>query len=346
MLACPMLRLDPSAGQAQWRRRQAYDLTDKTHGSGGTAVASVEESRREPSAQGGALKRKKVREYAAYLFLLPAFAFVGAFSYYPAVRALIGAFTSWNGVSAPHWVGLSNFITAFQSAEFGAAVIHILIWAAIGIPLGLIPSFFVAEAIFRLPGRRAQYLYRTFFILPVVLPGVVGILIWYFFYEPGGIIDSLLKAVGFSHFAELPWLADFHTALGALIFMGFPWVGAFNLLIYYAGLQGISSEIFDAAAVDGCSWFRRMIRIDIPLLLAQTKLLLVLAVIGVGQILIQPLLMTNGGPGVSTTMTPVLYMYQQAIDYDQYGYSMGVAFILFAALMILTLFNMKYFRTK
>ena len=284
-------------------------------------------------------------EPSAYLFILPAFAFVGAFSYYPAIRALVGAFTSWNGVSAAHWVGFANFVAAFHSAQFGASVIHILIWAAIGIPLGLIPSFLVAEAIFRLPSRRAQYWYRTFFILPVVLPGVVGILIWYFFYEPGGIVDSLLRALGFTKFAELPWLGDAHTALGALIFMGFPWIGAFNLLIYYAGLQGVSSEIFDAAAVDGCTWFQRIIRVDIPLLMAQTKLLLALSVIGIGQILVQPLLMTNGGPGVDTTMTPVLFMYQQAIDYDQYGYSMGVAFILFIALMILTIVNMKYFRT-
>ncbi len=284
-------------------------------------------------------------ERAAYLFLLPAFAFVGALSYYPAVRALVGAFTSWNGVSAAHWVGFANFTAAFHSGEFGVSVVHVLIWAAIGIPLGLIPSFLVAEAIFRLSSRRAQYWYRTLFILPVVLPGVVGILIWYFFYEPGGIVDTLLKALGFTKFAELPWLGDMHTALGSLIFMGFPWIAAFNLLIYYAGLQGISSEIFDAASVDGCTWFQRIVRVDIPLLMAQTKLLLVLSVIGVGQILVQPLLMTNGGPGIDTTMTPVLYMYQQAIDYDRYGYSMGVAFILFLALMVLTIINMKYFRT-
>ncbi|MHB1628002.1 MAG: carbohydrate ABC transporter permease [Bacilli bacterium] len=286
---------------------------------------------------------KKI-EWTAYLFLLPCFLFVGVFSYYPAIRALVGAFTSWNGVGAANWVGLSNFAQAFNSQTFDASVLHILIWAVIGIPLGLIPPFLVAEAIFRLRSGRAQYIYRTLFILPVILPGVVGILIWFFFYEPGGIIDSLFSALGLSAFQYQPWLGNPHTALGSLIFMGFPWIGAFNLLIYYAGLQGISTEIFDAAAVDGCTWWNRVLRIDIPLLLSQTKLLVVLSVIGVAQVLIQPLLMTGGGPGTST-MTPVLYMYQAAIDHDEYGYSMGVAFILFVVLLILTILNMKFFRT-
>ena len=288
--------------------------------------------------------RTEKKEWTAYLFLLPCLLFIGVLSYYPAVRALVGAFTSWNGVGAANWVGVSNFVHAFQSQTFQSSAVHILIWAIIGIPLGLIPSFVMSEAIFRLKSERFQYIYRTLFILPVILPGVVGILIWFFFFEPGGVIDSLLSSIGFTSLANQPWLADPHTALWALILMGFPWIGAFNLLIYYAGLQGISTEIFDAAAVDGCSWWNRVIRIDIPLLMSQTKLLIVLSVIGVAQVLIQPLLMTGGGPGTST-MTPVLYMYQAAIDQDQYGYSMGVAFILFVVLLVLTVLNMKFFRT-
>lgn len=293
----------------------------------------------------GRKRMHKTWDNSAYLFLLPAFVFIGILSYYPAIRALVGAFTSWNGVSQAQWVGLANFRHAFQSGTFGSSVIHILIWAVIGIPLGLIPPFIVAEAIFRLRSNRFQYLYRTLFILPVVLPTVVGILIWFFFYEPGGVIDALFKTFGVSQLANQPWLDNPHTALGALIFMGFPWIAAFNLLIYYAGLQGIPSEIYDAAEVDGCTWRQRMLKIDIPLLMSQTKLLLVLSVIGIGQVLVQPLLMTDGGPGTST-VTPVFYMYQQAIDYDKYGYSMSVAFLLFTVLMVLTILNMKYFRSK
>ncbi|MCY0899208.1 MAG: sugar ABC transporter permease [Firmicutes bacterium] len=297
------------------------------------------------AARSPAPTRRRHRDPSAYLFILPTFVFIGALSYYPALRALVGAFTSWNGVSRPHWVGLANFVQAFHDGVLGASVIHVLIWAAIGIPLALVPSFVVAESIFRLKSGRAQYIYRTVFILPIILPSVVGILIWFFFYEPGGIVDALFKALGIASLANVPWLADPHTALGALIFMGFPWIGAFNLLIYYAGLQGISSEIFDATEVDGCSWWTRVRKIDIPLLAPQTKLLLVLSVIGVGQILVQPLLMTGGGPGTST-VTPVFYMYQQAITYDNYGYSMAIAFLLFVVLMGLTLVNMKYFRTN
>lgn len=291
------------------------------------------------------VKRRRKSQNVAYLFILPTLAFILTFSYYPAFRALVGSFTSWNGLNPPQWVGLSNFIQAVSDPVLQQSAINILIWAIIGIPLGLIPPFLVAEGVFRVRNVKAQYLYRTLLILPMVLPGIVVILIWYFFYQPGGVIDNVITAMGIHGWSEQAWLANPNFALWSLIFMGFPWVGAFNLLIYLSGLQAIPQEILDAALVDGCSWWKRVLRIDVPMVAAQIKLLLVLAVIGVAQVLVTPLLMTDGGP-LNATMTPVLYMYQTAVNYDQYGYSMSIAFLLFMVIIGLTIVNMKYFRTK
>lgn len=279
----------------------------------------------------------------AYAFIAPTFVFILAFSYYPAIRALVGAFTQWDGFNPPSWVGLANFIEAFHDPVFLSSLGHVGLWTLVGIPLSLIPPFIVAEFIFQLKSQRAQYVYRTLFIISMVLPGVVGILIWQYIYEPSGLLNAVLRVMGLEALRHA-WLANPHLALWAVILMGFPWVAPFNLLIYYAGLQAIPGELFDAAAVDGATRWWRVLRIDIPLVMAQVKLLLVLAIVGVSQNLLTPLLMTGGGPGNATT-TPVFYMYDVAINFDQYGYGMAIAFMLFVVVMALALVNMRYFQS-
>jgi len=129
-----------------------------------------------------------------------------------------------------------------------------------------------------------------------------------------------------------------------VILRGLPWISPFNLLIFYSGLQAISNELFDAASVDGATSWKRVLKIEIPMVMPQVKLLFILSIVGVSQEITTPLLMTGGGPGTSTT-TPVLYMYQTSIQYDQYGYGMSIAFIIFVAVMILAIVNMKYFQS-
>jgi raffinose/stachyose/melibiose transport system permease protein len=283
------------------------------------------------------------RTLKAWAFLLPTFIFIGAFCYWPAVRALEGAFTSWDGVSAPVWVGFKNFDQLFHDSVFLGAFEHLFWWTIIGIPLGIGASLVVALLIYRLPSSRAQYWFRVAFSLTLCLPGIVGILTWSNFYEIGGVIDILFKDIGLGRFGTA-WLANPHTALGALIVLGFPWVGAFFMLVFYAGLQGISSEILDAAKVDGVSSLRRAVHIELPLIRGQMKVVLVLSIIGISQNLLVPLLLTQGGPN-NTTWTPVLYMYENAFEYAQMGYALAIAFILFVISLVLAVVTMRFLRT-
>ncbi|MHB1629394.1 MAG: carbohydrate ABC transporter permease [Bacilli bacterium] len=306
-----------------------------TSASVGANVAAMSSTRR---------RRKVIQAVIAYLFLLPTFVFVASFSYYPALRALVGAFTMWDGFNPPKWVGFSNFQQLFTDSTFIASVWHVLVWSIVGIPLALIPSFVAAVLIFHLKSLRMQYLYRTLFVLTMILPAIVSILIWQEFYGHSGVLNLLLGAIGLGGLQH-DWIANPNTALWAVILMGFPWVIPFNMLIYYSGLQAIPTEIFDAAAVDGAASFKRVLHIEIPMVLAQVRLLFILSVVGVSQNLLTPLLMTGGGPGTSTT-TPVLYMYQTAIQYDEYGYGMAIAFLLFIVVMALSVLSMKYFRVE
>lgn len=282
------------------------------------------------------------RASIAYVFLLPTLLFIGYFLYFPAYRALTGAFTFWDGFNPPEYTGLENFRRAFSDEVLRTATRNNLIWATFDVFLSIVPAFLVAELIFHVRRDGLRYLYRTIFIIPSVVPFIVSILLWSYFYQRDGLINLILAKLELDGWAH-GWISDPDTALYALALMGFPWVNAFNMLIFYAGLQNIPPEILEAAALEGATGLRRVWTIDLPLVLAQFKLLLILAIIASGQNIVTPLLMTNGGPGYAT-YTVALYMYQTAVEYGEFGYSMAIAFMLFVFIMLLTAINQRLIR--
>jgi raffinose/stachyose/melibiose transport system permease protein len=284
------------------------------------------------------------RSLTGYLFVLPTLIFVGYFLYYPAYRALTGAFTDWDGFNPPEWIGLENFRRAFSDAVLREAARNNLIWAFFDVLLAIVPAFIVAELIFHVKRARLKYLYRMLFIVPAVVPFIVTVLLWRYYYQSDGLINLILGKIGLSGL-ERAWISDPGTALLALALMGFPWVNAFNMLIFYAGLQHIAPEVLEAAELEGATGLRRVWTIDLPLVLAQFKLLVVLALITSGQNILVPLLMTRGGPGYST-YTPALYMYDTAVEYGDFGYSMAISFMLFVLILGLTALNIRFIRER
>jgi ABC-type sugar transport system permease subunit len=278
----------------------------------------------------------------AYLFLLPTFVFLAYFLYYPAITAFRGAFALWDGVNPPEWIGLENFRQAFDDPDLRDAAVNNLIWMVGDVLLALLPAFLVAELIFHLRGKRSQYAYRTLFVFPLVIPGIVVILLWRVFYSGDGVLNQILGVFGAG---PVGWLSNPDIALYSLIGIGFPWIRAFNLLIFYAGLQSISQEVLESAQLDGATGWTRVRTMDIPLIAPQFKLLFVLSVIGSVQNIVTPLVLTDGGPGTAT-LVPSLHMYKQAVEYGEYGYSMAIATILFVLVLGLTLFNLRMTRSS
>jgi raffinose/stachyose/melibiose transport system permease protein len=203
----------------------------------------------------------------------------------------------------------------------------------------------VAEWIFWLQSKRAQYFYRILMIWPAIVPGVVTILIWQFIYDPyAGVLNSILRAVGLSGLAQ-NWLGDPRIALYSVMGSAFPFIGGVTVLIYLAGLQSISNEIFDAAAIDGAHGVRRFFTIDLPLIMGQIKLNLVLAIIGGVQNFAGILILTNGGPAGATEV-PGLYMYNVAFQYGKIGYASAIGVLIFLCILVLTFLNMRYLRER
>jgi ABC-type sugar transport system permease subunit len=190
----------------------------------------------------------------------------------------------------------------------------------------------VAELIFWLRKETHRYVFRTLFVLPAVVPGLVGTLLWRQVYDPiGGLLNQVLRGVGLEHL-QRAWLGNEQTALWAIIGAGFPWIGAFPFLVYLGGLLNINAELYDAAKIDGSGWWARFWRIDMPLLAPQHGLILFFTFLGSIQGFGNILIYTRGGPGYATYV-PGLQMFLKIAEGD-FGYASAIGMILFAMVML------------
>jgi len=130
-----------------------------------------------------------------------------------------------------------------------------------------------------------------------------------------------------------------------VMFMGFPFAGGINILIYYAGLAGISESVHEAAELDGAKGLYKFLKVDVPLVMSQIKLLTILTVIGTVQSFETLFIMTKGGPGFRT-MVPGLWMYMNAFSFQRMGYACAIGVILFLLILGLTVLNLRYFRSS
>lgn len=295
-------------------------------------------------------KRRAVVQWGVYLFIIPTFLLLVAFSYFPFFSAFYHSLFDWDG-SNSRFVGLGNFQAMAGDEMLLASVPNILFLTAIGVFFALTLPLIAAEFIYNLRSERFRLLYRFIFTIPMVVPWVVTVLVWRFLYDPiDGPINQFLTAVGLAHLAR-PWLSDPHTAMAAIgflggggTFVGFPFISGLNLLIYLAGLNSISSEVIDAARLDGVRGLQRFFAIDLPLIKGQIRMILIMTMITQIQSFQTIILLTRGGPGYST-MVPGMAMYQYAFEFGRMGYASAIGVVLFLVMLVLTLFTLSRFRS-
>jgi raffinose/stachyose/melibiose transport system permease protein len=279
---------------------------------------------------------------ALAVLILPSLLLIGLFSYYPAVRSLIGGFYQWNGFSAPVYVGVSQFTQYVRSPTFVPEAKNLAILVGGSILITLVSQFTAAEIVIHMP-RRPAAVAKYILVLPIVLPPLVLIEVWAYLLQPGsGLVDRVL---GVLHLPQPTWFSDPHLALVGILLIGFPWISNLGFLIFLGGLQNLPKEIMDASRIDGAGPLRRVFAIDIPLLLPQFRIVVILSGIYAVQNFIPILLVTNGGPGTAT-LVPGLDMYQSAFANDQYGYGMAIGTLLFVAMLVFTLIAMRALRSR
>lgn len=308
-------------------------------------------------------RQKALREWRLYLFVIPSLLLIATFSYFPAASAVYHSFFEWQGGDTKQFVGLENFRRAWDDTVLWASFKTVSVLIVFNL-FKLIPSILMAVLIHRLRSDRAQYLYRVLLVVPMIVPGLVTLFIWKFFFDPNlGMLNQVLDLTGLKallvrldglfgwgvFFANTPvgWLSQPELVMPALFIWGFPWIGAVGVLIYLAGLQSIGQEIYEAADLDGVGPFKKFIHIELPLILTQVRLSLMLLVIGTlqGYGLQLLLLGESGGPG-GKGMVPGLWMYNRAFLAGELGYACAVGMILFVFILALTYLNNRYVRVE
>lgn len=308
-------------------------------------------------------KSKALREWRLYFFVFPSLLLVCIFSYFPAFSAVYNSFFEWAGGNAKQFVGLGNFKRAFGDEVLWGSFKTVSILIIFNL-FKMIPSIMMAVLIHRLKSDRWQYLYRVLLVVPMIVPGLVTLFIWKFFLDPNlGVLNNLLDVSGlksvlvwldqlfgwglFFSNAPIGWLSQPSLILPALFIWGFPWIGAVGVLIYLSGLQSIGQEIYEAAELDGVGPLNKFIYIELPLILTQVRLSLVLLVIGTLQGYgLQLLLLGESGGAGGRGMVPGLWMYNKAFVAGEFGYACSIGMILFAFILGLTYLNNKYVRVE
>jgi ABC-type sugar transport system permease subunit len=289
------------------------------------------------------MSRRRTSIVVIALMLAPTLVLLALFNYYPAVLGLSRAFTRWETGEDPQWIGLSNFVAMWHDEFLHLSLRNLLVLLVANVLKTLTMPLLVAELLMSLRSPRWQYVMRTAFILPMVVPGMVTMLLWSFIYDGSvGLLNQILETLGMGGLTR-SWLGDSGTALWAIIGIGFPWAGGLALLIYLASLNAISGDVWDSCQVDGVGGLKRVWYVDLPLLLPQVRLLVILTLIGVLQDFGSILVLTGGGPGLATHV-PALHMYFQAFRFGHMGYAAAIGLTLFVAIFTLSLLNLLWGR--
>jgi multiple sugar transport system permease protein len=290
-------------------------------------------------ARRSSVPRVSTEAIGTLLFLLPALVIFGVFSWFPIVRAVVMSVQATNLVAAPTFVGLGNFARVLADPLFGRAVLNTLYFAflalLIGFPVPLVLAVIMSEV------RSFKGLYSALAYLPVVVPPVVSVLLWRFFFEarPTGVFNTILGWVGLG---PLPWLQDAGTVMPSIVLEA-TWAGAGGaVIIYLAALLSVPSELYDAAEVDGASIWRKLRHVTLPHLRGVLIITLILQLIATAQVFTEPFLFTGGGPA-NSTMTVLLLIYRYAFQNSlggEYGMAAALSVMLAA---FLGLFTAGYF---
>ena len=288
------------------------------------------------------LWRRIVKNKWAYAFILPLMIGAVGFCYYPAISGIVTSLFKWNGTGTKEFIGFSNYVELFRDDIFVNSIGTMFVLLVPRLLIGIFMPLIMSELIFNTKSKKMQSFYRIAVLLPMVAPGVVGMLIWQNIFEPTtGLYAKLLVFLGIcEEGATIDFLNDPNWVISTIIILGFPWVNGTNILIYISGMMSISGEVIEASELDGCGTWRRIFTIDFPLLLGQIRYFAVFGFIGLMQDYGLQMILTNGGPGY-TTYVPGWYMYKLAFTSGRYGYACSIGTILFIAIFAVTLVAFK-----
>lgn len=270
---------------------------------------------------------RRTRPTGYAVFLAPGLLLSLLFLVVPLVMTFYYSLTQWQGIGDPTWIGFDNYTRLFSDADFWASFRNI---AFVIVGIAVVPTLlglFLAALLFDYIGKKhgdgIVSLFRSGLYLPQVIPVAVTGLMWGWILAPEGAVNSVLEKAGLASLAE-NWLGDPDLALwvvlAVLVWMqlGYP------LVLFLSGLQRIDPELYEAASLDGATWWQRFTRITVPILRPEVYVVLVTTTIAGLKVFAQIFVLTGGGPG-NSTLVPSYFAYQNFFERADVGYGSAIS---------------------
>lgn len=273
---------------------------------------------------GKAKKRITSEEIWGYLFIAMAMIVFCVFTIYPVVSALITSFYKYKPLGS-EFIGLDNYKTTFTSSLFYKSIINTLVYTVFTVPLSLLISFTVSVLILPFK-KKTQSLFKSMYYLPAVASGVALSVVWLWIYDPmpTGLLNTIISLFGVEN---QNWLGSSNRAMFSLVLMALLAGHGTNIIIYLAALLGVDNSYYEAADIDGATFFQKLRYIVLPLVKPTTLFLMVTGIIGSFQVFMNAYMMTGGGPDNATTMVGLL-IFNNAFKYSDYGLACAQALVL------------------
>jgi len=277
-------------------------------------------------------KRARREEFVFYLCILPWIIGFLSFQFGPMLSSIFYSFTSYNIIMPWRWIGLSNYAEMASDRLVWQSLKVTSIYSVGSVTLNMVASMFVAMVLNR--NIKGLSWFRTLYYLPSVISGVsVSMLFMYIFNPEFGILNYLLWHL--FHIQGPAWIYSEVWAIPSFVLMGLWGIGG-GIIIYLAGLQGIPTELYEAAEIDGAGGWKQFLHITLPMMSPVIYFQLIMGIIGSFQVFTQAYVMTQGGPHYATWFY-VLYLYYNAFRDFRMGYASAQAWVLFILLVSLTI---------
>lgn len=286
----------------------------------------------------------------AFIFLLPWIIGFLWFTAIPMGIALYVSITNYTIGAEPEIIGAANFVKIWKDQRLWHALSNTFIYAIISVPLYLIMSLLAALALnWNIFGIRV---YRTIFYLPSITPAVASSILWLWIFNPqSGLANAILQFFGIETQA---WLWDPSLTKPALIFMGLWGIGP-TMIIFLAGLQGVPEQLYEAAVIDGAGAWAKFRHVTLPILSPVTFFNLILGIINAFQIFTTVYILTASAAGgasgertsgiggvLDSLLFYVLYLYEQAFSFWDFGYATAMGWLLLVIILIFTLIQFRW----
>lgn len=275
-------------------------------------------------------------------FYMPAVIIMLAFIAYPLGYAIYLSFFKWNGYSASkEFVGISNFISMFKDKVFISSLRNTLVYGFVCTLLQQIIG--LAMAVFLNTKFKGRGIIRTVIYMPAMISGLVmGYIMYFFFQFKGGVVNDILAMLGLSGY---DWLGNGKSAIAVIVFINtWQFVGV-SMVIYLAGIQGVSQSYLEAATVDGATPWKKFRYITLPLLMPALSSSVIYNLIGGLKLYDVIIALTDGGPA-KKTHSLATYIANRYFDAERAGYAAAIGVFSFAMIMVISMIVNSFFRKR